>query len=222
VVITMKYLYIIMVLALLSFSYANAAESVDLSGEWRFALYPKDSGSTAKPEDWRFPDKIKLPGVLTAQGFGETPSIRTQWTGDGWRYPALFKEWQADDNFKFPFFLQPPRQYTGPAWYQRDFDWKGGGAMIHLERVHWQSTVWLDGREISKCDSLGVPHEFDLGDVPPGRHTITLRIDNRLAPVNVGPLSHSVTDHTQGNWNGVIGKMEVRPVAGVRMTFVGT
>jgi Glycosyl hydrolases family 2 len=189
---------------------ANASEPVDLSGEWRFALDPKDLGSSARPEDWRFPDKIRLPGVLTAQGFGETPSIRTQWTGDGWRYPQLFKEWQADDNFKFPFFLQPPRQYVGPAWYQRDFEWKGGGAMLGLERVHWQSTVWLDGREVGKGDSLGTPHEFDLGEVPPGKHTLTLRIDNRLAPVNIGPLSHSVTDHTQGNWNGVVGKMEVR------------
>ncbi|MBN8456774.1 MAG: discoidin domain-containing protein [Verrucomicrobia bacterium] len=196
------------------------AGTVDLTGEWRFALDPGDLGAGAKPADWRFPDKIRLPGVLTAQGFGETPSIRTKWTGDGWRYPDLFKEWQADDNFKFPFFLQPPKQYVGPAWYQRDFEWQGGGARLFLERVHWQSAVWLDGREMGKADSLGTPHEFDLGEIAAGNHTLTLRIDNRLAPVNVGPLSHSVTDHTQGNWNGVVGRMEVKEVPGGRVKEV--
>lgn len=188
------------------------AKPIDLSGEWHFALDPPDAGATAAPADWRFPDKIQLPGCLTAQGFGENPSLRTQWTGDGWRHPQLFKEWQTDGNFKFPFFLQPPKHYLGPAWYQRDFDWTGGRALLHLERVHWQSSVWLDGRKIGGCDSLGTAHDYDLGVISSGRHTLTLRVDNRLAPVNVGPLSHSVTDHTQGNWNGVVGKLEIRPL----------
>lgn len=199
---------------------AAARDAIDLSGEWRFALDPRDLGDRAKPEDWRFPDKIRLPGIVTAQGFGETPSIRTQWTGDGWRYPDLFKEWQADDNFKFPFFLQPPKHYVGAAWYQRDFEWPGGQALLHLERVHWQSTVWVDGREAGGSDSLGTPHEFHLGALKKGKHTLTLRIDNRLAPVNVGPLSHSVTDHTQGNWNGVVGRMEMREISAGRIASV--
>jgi hypothetical protein len=201
-----------------------SAKTVDLSGEWRFALDQQDLGRHAKPEDWRFPDKIKLPGILTAQGFGETPSFKTQWTGDGWRYPELFKEWQTDDNFKFPFFLQPPKQYVGPAWYQREIvipeDWEGSDAVLHLERVHWQSIAWMDGKEMGQADSLGTPHEFDLGALAPGKHWLTLRIDNRLAPVNVGPLSHSVTDHTQGNWNGVVGKVELRQVPGLHLTDV--
>lgn len=56
-----------------------------------------------------------------------------------------------------------------------------------------QSTVWIDGREAGRADSLGTPHVLALGALAPGRHRLTLRIDNRLAPVNVGPLSHSVT-----------------------------
>lgn len=192
--------------------------SIDLAGEWRFALEPQDFGISIPPEKGTFLDAIRLPGSMTSQGFGEPPSIRTRWTGDGWRYPEMFTEWQADDNFKFPFFLQPPKVYVGPALYQRDFEWSGGPAMLHLERVHWQSTLWLDGKMIGRDDSLGTPHEFDLGDLPAGNHTITLRIDNRLAPVNVGPLSHSVTDHTQGNWNGVVGKIEVRKVLRSRVT----
>ena len=52
--------------------------------------------------------------------------------------------------------------------------------VLHLERVHWQSTVWVDGREAGKGDSLGTPHEFDLGELTPGKHVLTLRIDNRI------------------------------------------
>lgn len=197
------------------------ANPIDLAGRWEFALDGGDLGVRSKPDDWRFPDKIRLPGMVTDQGFGEVPSFDTQWTGDGWRYPELFKEWQAADNFKFPFFLQPPHLFVGPAWFQREIeipeDWTGMRTLLHLERVHWQTTAWLNGVEAGNCNSLGTPHEFDLGRLSAGRHTLTLRIDNRMVPVNVGPLSHSVTDHTQGNWNGVVGNIELRPVAELRI-----
>jgi hypothetical protein len=89
---------------------------------------------------------------------------------------------------------------------------------LHLERVHWQSTVWVNGKKAGACDSLGTPHEFDLGELPPGDHQLVIRVDNRLAPVNPGPLSHSVTDHTQGNWNGIVGTIEMRAAPPSRIT----
>ena len=194
---------------------------IDLSGAWKFAADLADSGLTATPDQWKFPDTIQLPGQVAAQGFGEKPSMKTQWAGVGWKYPDLFKEWQAPDNFKIPFFLQPPLHYVAPAWYQREIeipaDWAGKHALLHLERVHWQSIAWVDGKQIGKCNSLGTPHEFDLGALPPGKHVLTLRIDNRIVDVNPGFLAHSMTDHTQGNWNGVVGKIELRPVAALRV-----
>ena len=199
-------------------------KTVPLAGEWRFALDPSDYGVKAGPDGWKFPDTLRLPGLVTAQGFGEKPTIETEWTGDGWRYPDMFREWQAPDNFKFPFFLQPPRHYVGPAWFQREIEipagWSGRHVTLVLERVHWQSTVWLDGARVGGSDSLGTPHEIGLGSPSPGPHVLTLRVDNRLAPVNVGPLSHSVTDHTQGNWNGVVGTMELRATPAARITRV--
>jgi hypothetical protein len=50
-----------------------------------------------------------------------------------------------------------------------------------------------------------------------GRHRISILVDNRIKAVNVGPDSHSITDHTQGNWNGIIGKM--RLTAGAPVFF---
>ena len=205
---------IAILLSILAFTCAVNADPINLSGEWCFALDPGDLGIRGDSTAWKFPDRINLPGIPTAQGFGDKPSFDTKWTGEGWRYPDMFKEWQAADNFKFPFFLQPPRHYVGPAWYQKEIaipaDWEGRQSVLHLERVHWQSKVWLDGRESGTCASMGTPHEFELGVLTPGKHLLTLRIDNRLEPVNVGPLSHSVTDHTQGNWNGVVGEIELR------------
>lgn len=191
-----------------------AQPTMELAGEWRFALDGEDMGVAEKFFARTLSDKITLPGTLSAQGYGEPPSFQTKWTGDGWRYPKLFKEFQSSENFKFPFFLQPPRTYVGAAWYQRDVqipaDWQNKRLLLHLERPHWQTTVWLDEKKIGSMDSLGVPHEFDLGsDIFPGKHTLTIRIDNRLN-INVGPLSHSVTDHTQGNWNGIVGTIQLR------------
>ena len=40
--------------------------------------------------------------------------------------------------------------------------------------------------------------------------TITIRIDNRIKEINVGPDSHSITDQTQGNWNGIVGRIELQ------------
>ncbi|HEX5789938.1 MAG TPA: hypothetical protein VFY13_02245, partial [Luteolibacter sp.] len=92
----MKQTIILASLALTAF--LSAKPSIDLSGEWRFALDAEDRLIDATPEGWKFPDTIKLPGAVTNQGFGEAPSIRTKWTAKStWRYPEMFKEWQADD-----------------------------------------------------------------------------------------------------------------------------
>jgi hypothetical protein len=206
---------------LLSLAALHAADSINLAGRWKFAADVQDAGLSATPDQWKFPDTIQLPGQVAAQGFGEKPSMNTQWTGHGWKHPGLFKEWQSPDNFKIPFFLQSPLRYVAPAWYQREIeipaDWAGKHALLHLERVHWQSIAWVDGKQVGKCNSLGTPHEYDLGALPPGKHALTLRIDNRIVDVNPGPLSHSITDHTQGNWNGVVGKIELRSVAALRV-----
>jgi hypothetical protein len=46
----------------------------------------------------------------------------------------------------------------------------------------------------------------------PGKHRLTLRVDNRMV-VDIGENSHSISDHTQGNWNGIVGNIELRATA---------
>ena len=64
----------------------------------------------------------------------------------------------------------------------------------------------MDGREVGSNNSLSTPHEYDLGTtLPPGKHQLTIRVDNSLV-VDVGVNSHCISDHTQGNWNGMLGR----------------
>ena len=56
-----------------------AAESLNLSGEWQFALDAKNVGVA---EGWcqrNLTDKICLPGCLQEHGYGEKPGPDTLW-----------------------------------------------------------------------------------------------------------------------------------------------
>ncbi len=200
----------------------SAAEILPLAGEWRFALDRADAGTN---EDWfakNLPDKIRLPGILQAQGFGDDISTNTPWVlglGDAWWkiQPASLREhFSQPGHVKVPFLSQPPKHYLGAAWYQRDIEIPTNGNGKHftlfLERVHWKSTVWLDETEIGSDISLSTPHEFDLGNVTPGKHRLTIRVDNRTQLPVAGHLldSHSLSDALGAAWNGIVGKIELR------------
>jgi hypothetical protein len=110
--------------------------------------------------------------------------------------------------------LSRPWTYEGPAWYERDVvvpgSWRGKRITLFLERPHWQTKVWVDGKAFGSQNSLSVPHVYDLTSaLPPGRHRLTLCVDNSYK-IDVGRNAHSVTDHTQTNWNGIIGRIELQ------------
>ena len=111
-----------------------------------------------------------------------------------------------------PLWLQTTKYYKGAAWYQKDVDipasWNKKHINLFLERCHWETTVWVDSLKTNTQISLGAPHEYDLSVLlTPGKHRITVCIDNRVKQVNFGPNSHSISDHTQSNWNGMVGKL---------------
>lgn len=194
-----------------------ADQEIDLSGTWSMQLDPNDAG--VAQQWWMKPlaSTIRLPGSLAERGFGDRPSMATQWTGtirpEIWQLPR-YAPYRAASNFKMPFWLQPDRVYRGPAWYQKEVeippDWDDDHVTLFLERCHWFTDVWLDDDKIGVGESLSVPHEFALEPAAKtGRHRLTVRVDNRLH-INVGQNSHSVTDHTQTNWNGIVGRIELR------------
>ena len=190
---------------------------MSLAGTWRFALDGADAGLRERWFEQTLAQTVKLPGSLPDQGIGDDVTVGTQWTGDvgadRWLKEPQYEKYRRPGNIKIPFFLQPAKHYVGPAWYQRDLHipkaWTGRRVALTLERAHWETRVWLDGREIGSCDSLGTPHVYDLGvGLAPGPHTLTIRVNNRIL-VDIGSWSHSVSDHTQGNWNGIVGRIEL-------------
>ncbi|EEF22998.1 conserved hypothetical protein, partial [Ricinus communis] len=58
---------------------AGAANTIDLAGDWRFALDREDAGVTAHWEGRTLPDRIRIPGILNAQGYGDAITAQTPW-----------------------------------------------------------------------------------------------------------------------------------------------
>lgn len=184
---------------------AQAADTISLAGDWQFAFDPADTRMTAAPADWTFDDTLRLPGTTAAQRKGPEMSMELK----------LDKETMNR--------LRERHPYVGPAWYQREVeipaDWRGKDIRLTLERVLWESRVWVDGRPAgAPQESLSAPHRHDLTNVlvPGKKHVLTLRIDNREI-VGIGTIGHAYTQGTETIWNGVIGKIELAALPKTRI-----
>lgn len=191
--------------------------TINLAGEWDFQLDPQDCGIAYGWFNRALEQHITLPGSLQAQGFGDDVTLNTRWIGDiadrSYYTDPRYAPYREAGNIKVPFWLQPDKHFRGAAWYQREVvipeEWRGRRITLTLERPHWETRVWLDGQTAGANNSLSTPHVHDFGcDVAPGRHALTIRVSNEMI-VNVGQNAHSVSEHTQTNWNGIVGKMEL-------------
>lgn len=191
----------------LMFWAVGRAEIRDLSGRWDVSLVDPRAGPV-----WH---SVRLPGTLDDFHLGQPLALK----------PALTIPVMAH--------LQRRFSYVGPAWYRRTVEippaWAGKTITLELERVLWESRVFVDGREMNRADSLCVPHRHDLSSVlTPGRHELMVEIDNREIHPDVSlhieryedpqsfPAAHAYTNHTQVIWNGVLGYVRLRaedPVA---------
>ncbi|WP_438358370.1 exo-beta-1,4-galactosidase [Bacteroides oleiciplenus] len=203
-------------LSLLSVLQMGAQRTIDLSGDWNFEIDRQDIGEKEKWFNQTLQDVIELPGSMPERLKGDDVTVRTQWTGSlydsSYYYNPYMEKYRREGNVKLPFFLTPDKHYVGVAWYQKEInlpkDWKKERIVLVLERPHIESTVWVNGHKVGMQNSLCVAHIYDVTRyVRPGKCNITIRIDNRIKEINVGPDSHSITDQTQGNWNGIVGRI---------------
>lgn len=172
--------------------------SHDLSGIWSFALDPQ---GTMQDIYWAAPaalsDTIALPGSIDEAEKTPLSTGRTM------------------------AYLSRKHPYVGKAWYQRtvtiaddqadQFHW------VFLERPHGQIDLFVDGIKTGRDESLSTPNRFFIGKLKAGEHTLTMLIDNsRFEAVGDAHLprnpdvAHSKSDHTQTNWNGVVGRIELQ------------
>ena len=216
----MKKLQLLLVLFLFAIQALYPADKIiDLSGKWNFAIDRDERGITEKWFAKPLTETITLPGSMVENLKGDDITLDTKFTGSiydsSWFYNPKMEKYRKLDNLKMPFWLTQAKHYVGLAWYQKEVvvpkDWKGSEIFLYLEQPHFITRVWIDNVEVGSQNSLTTPHVFDITkNLLPGKHRITVRIDNRMKDIDVGANSHSVTDHTQGNWNGMVGKMELQ------------
>ena len=206
----MKRLKTILCATTLTFCASYAQQTIDLQGSWEFAI----------GDSTQYNDYVMLPGSMLTNGKGNDVTVDTRWTGSTYDSSYYFNPYMAKyreaDNLKFPFFLTPEKHYVGRAWYKRSIyvprDWRRQHITLFLERPHIETTVFVNGRQVGRQESLSTPHQYDVTPfiVPGERNTIAIGVYNGIEHVGVGQDSHSVTDQTQGNWNGIVGRMELR------------
>lgn len=161
---------------------------VSLAGEWRFAL---DSKGVGEQEGWankKLDDSVQLPGTTDTNKKGE-----------------LNHKERRDNRLT--------RRYTfiGKAWYQRDItipsEWSGKRITLFLERSR-ATRVWVDGAQVGTGlnTHLSVPHIYVLENIKPGKHTLSIEVDNGYKfPVR----GHMTSEDCQVNWNGIVGRIEL-------------
>lgn len=176
---------------LMGMSLSHAEERMDLSGIWKFQMDMMGFGKTPGSELYKkdLSDTIPLPGTTDQAGKG------------------IFNTARHVDRLTRKF------EYMGSAWYRKSVvipeEWKSKEITLHLERCHWETTVYVDGVQAGIDERLSTPNRFVLTDkLTPGEHEITICVDNRLK-YPMDHWNHGTTEYTQTNWNGIVGDIEL-------------
>jgi len=218
----MRKLLYLFLLCTASTNYAQEDRTrINRDGTWKFQIDSLDVGIKQQWYTQSLDGEVNLPGSMAENGLGDEVSLHTRWTGtindQSYFTEDRYEKYRQPGNIKIPFWLKPLKYYAGPAWYQKVVtipeDWTGERVVLHLERCHWESRLFVNTDEAGSRNSLSVPHEYDLTPfLKEGTNTLSIRIDNRMI-VPVGVNSHSVSEHTQSNWNGMVGALylEARP-----------
>lgn len=180
-------------------SASETAAVLSLAGTWGFAGDPDNAGID---ERWFSrtldADTIELPGTTDDKGYGQPHGLKPELTREVLR------------------ILARKHSYIGPAWYQKTIkipqDWENKAIFLNLERVIWETQVWVNDRPAGMADSLIAPHVYDLTELlTPGTHRLTIRIDNSKK-YNIGNMAHAHSHETQIIWNGIIGEIFLEAV----------
>ncbi|UMB59212.1 glycoside hydrolase family 2 [Lutibacter sp. A80] len=185
-------------------------EKIDLSGIWEVKL---DSTNIGASDNWaarKFKgSKIELPGTLDDAGLGKPNTL----------VPAINNYVMSN--------LTRKHQYIGKAWYQKEIEipnsWDAQKIILSLERIIWESSIYVDGELLGSANSLVGAHEYDLSkNLTPGKHLLTIVIDNsnKFPNINVTStkypdkvnqnMAHAYTNHTQIKWNGILGDITLK------------
>ncbi len=217
-------LYLIVFFAgFIVFAGCAGKKPIDLSGKWGYKI---DSLHVGIEEGWfsiPFENELTLPGTLAGNNIGDKVTKATPWIGkivDStlW-FDEKYDKYCGEGEYKPPFWLSPVKFYSGPVWYQKKIKIPGGWnkqeLLLELESCHWETMIWIDSTFLGTENSLSTPHRYIIPDtIKTGMHTLTIRIDNSYK-IPIGINAHSVSDNTQGNWNGIVGSMSLKSLPAI-------
>ncbi len=173
----------------------------NLQGKWNLRLGEEEG-------------TVILPGILQAQGYGNPVTKDTTWVSglhDPFWYEREEYKYGQEEGCKVPFLSQPPRHYTGKAFYEREFavsEKIEENLFFYAELAKWKTSVWIDGVYAGSDCSLCTPHEIMIGKLEEGIHTITVCVDNGWQ-YPYRPDGHGVSDALGATWNGMVGEIAI-------------
>lgn len=183
-----------------------------LAGKWQVRLDPAGVGQF---EQWFAESidgsEIQLPGTTDLAGLGYELDRKTMSYG----VPFPDSVWPgrgAAERLDEAGHLLRRHMYIGKAWYQRVIEvperWRNRRVKLELERVMWRSDIWIGERYYGSNDSLTTAHIYDLGFLDPGKHRLTICVDNGQVH-DLGILGHAYGPETQSRWNGIVGEIKL-------------
>lgn len=183
-------------------------QAVSLAGRWEFAL-----GDTTN-----FVDSIMLPSTtdIARKGDGTVGGIIVEKI-DPERDDAAVTS-------VLTRHLTRRYGYVGPATYARDIDipadWAGRRVELVLERTKVVD-AYIDDVHFAHSETLAAPAELALpGWISPGRHRLRLVVNNDIKAMSARVSGHQVSEDTQTNWNGIMGRIELRSSGQISMPQV--
>jgi len=193
----MKYLHIFILVCVVSahspalsqdFQTNQFRDSIRLDGEWQFMLGTLGIGEQQKWFLADLDDSVELPGTTdqNEKGFLNTDTTTMH--------------------------LNRVYAYEGNAWYRKAVtipeNFKSKELHLFLERTKI-SKIWIDSIFIGGSQLLQSPQVFNVSDyLTPGVHHITIQVNNDLNLTPYGGV-HIYSEHTQTNWNGILGEMYI-------------
>ncbi len=105
-------------------------------------------------------------------------------------------------------------EYSGAAWYERNFYNTGGTIKLVFEAVMTECKVWLDGEYIGYHYGGFCQFDFILRDVKEGYHTLTLKVDNR---VDENSIPQKVADWYP--YGGITRSVSVENLTGISTVY---
>ncbi len=173
-------------------------ETIDLRGYWNYETDELCRGIEEKFYERKLKRQgFSLPGSACEHCLGKRAEAYTEMNRDTVRAPRERYE------------------YIGMLWLQRNIEvpdsFAGKRVTLFLERVNIASTIWVDGNPVGEqFIGLSTPHSYDVSDaMTPGKHCLTICVDNRDL-IHMDDMASGYSIDTQGIWNGIIGRIELR------------